>query len=86
MLCIFIRSVLVEALLMSRRLMRKRSSKIVALLYPRHTKYVGVYSFRFSVRLFVRSFVRTFVRTFVRSSFRHRVKVFALKVIGPHIL
>ena len=24
-------------------------------LYPRHTKYVGVYSFRFSVRPFVRS-------------------------------
>ena len=37
------------------------------MMYPRHTKYVGVYSFRFSVR------------TFVRSSFRHRVKVFALK-------
>ena len=55
-------------------------------LYPRHTKYVGVYSFRFSVRPFVRSFVRTFVRTFVRSSFRHRVKVFALKFIRPHIL
>ena len=40
-------------------------------LYPRHTKYVGVYSFRFSVRLFVRSyvcsFVRSFVCTFVRS-------------------
>ena len=31
------------------------------LLYPRHTKYVGVYSFRFSVRLFVCSFVRSFV-------------------------
>ena len=27
------------------------------LLYPRHTKYVGVYSFRFSVRPYVRSFV-----------------------------
>ena len=56
------------------------------LLYPRHTKYVGVYSFRFSVRPFVRSFVRTYVRSFVRSSFRHRVKVFALKFIRPHIL
>ena len=44
-------------------------------LYPRHTKYVGVYSFRFS-----------FVRTYIRSSFRHRVKVFALKFIRPHIL
>ena len=30
-------------------------------LYPRHTKYVGVYSFRFSVRTFVRLFVRSFV-------------------------
>ena len=47
-------------------------------LYPRHTKYVGVYSFRFSVRLFV--------RLFVRSVGRHRVKVFALKFIRPHIL
>ena len=27
-----------------------------------------------------RLFVRTYVRSFVRSSFRHRVKVFALKV------
>ena len=56
------------------------------LLYPRHTKYVGVYSFRLSVRSYVRTFVRTFVRLFVRSSFRHRVKVFALKFIRPHIL
>ena len=31
------------------------------LLYPRHTRYVGVYSFRFSVRSYVRSFVRSFV-------------------------
>ena len=37
------------------------------LLYPRHTKYVGVYSFRFSVRPFVRTFVRSYVRSFVRS-------------------
>ena len=38
------------------------------MLYPRHTKYVGVYSFRFSVRSFVRTFVRSFdVRTFVHS-------------------
>ena len=36
---------------------------------------MGVYSFRFSVHLYVRSFVHSFVR----SSFRHRVKVFALK-------
>ena len=56
------------------------------LLYPRHTKYVGVYSFRFSVHPSVRSYVRTFVHTFVRLSFRHRVKVFALKFIRPHIL
>ena len=31
----------------------------------------------------VRSFVRTYVRSCVRSSFRHRVKVFALKFIRP---
>ena len=48
------------------------------LVYPRHTKYVGVYSFRFSVC--------PFVRMYVRSSFRHRVKVFAFKFIRPHIL
>ena len=36
-------------------------------LYPRHTKYVGVYSFRSSVRPFVRSYVRSFVHSFVRS-------------------
>ena len=48
------------------------------LLYPRHMKYVGVYSFHFSVR--------TFIHTFVCSSFHHRVKVFALKFIRPHIL
>ena len=34
-------------------------------LYPRHMKYVGVYSFPFSVRSFVRKFVRTFARSFV---------------------
>ena len=56
------------------------------LLYPQHTKYVGVYSFRFSVRPFVFSYIRSFLCTFVRSSFRHRVKVFALKFIRPHIL
>ena len=53
------------------------SQVITELLYPRHTKYVGVYSFRLSVRPFVRSYVRLFVR----SSFSHRVKVFALKFI-----
>ena len=37
------------------------------LLYPRHRKYVGLYSFRFSIRPFVRTFVRLFVRTFVHS-------------------
>ena len=66
------------------------SAEFLFLLYPRHTKYVGVYSFRFYTRPFIRSFVRTFVRSyvrsFVRSSFRHRVKVFALKFIRPHIL
>ena len=44
--------------------------------------YVGVYSFRFSLCPSVRSFIRMFVR----SSFRHRVKVFILKFIRPHIL
>ena len=33
-----------------------------------------------------RSSVRSYIRLFVRSSFRHRVKVFALKFIRPHIL
>ena len=37
-------------------------------LYPRHTKYVGVYSFRFSVRPFVRTYVRSFVRFSVTGS------------------
>ena len=54
----------------------------------------GVYKFRFSihsyvfsfVRTYVRSFVCTYVRSFVHSSFGHRVKVFALKFIRPHIL
>ena len=55
----------------------------IGLLYPRYTKYVGVYSFRFSVRPFVRT---KFIHSFVCSSFRHRVKVFALKFIRPHIL
>ena len=63
---------------------------ILLSLYPRHTKYVGVYSFRFSVRPFVCSYVRSFVCSyvcsFVRSSFHHRVKVFVLKFIRPHIL
>ena len=40
------------------------------LLYPRHTKYVGVYSFRFSVRPFVSSYVRSFVGAYVRSFVR----------------
>ena len=35
---------------------------------------------------FVRSYVRSIVRSFVHSSFRHRVKVFVLKFIRPHIL
>ena len=47
-----------------------------SLLYPRHTKYVGVYSFRFSVRSFVCSFVRLSVTG----------SVFALKFIRPHTL
>ena len=36
--------------------------------------------------VFAFPFVRSFVHTFVRSSFRHRVNVFALKFIRPHIL
>ena len=40
----------------------------IGLLYPRYTKYVGVYSFRFSVRPFVPTYVRSFVRLFVRLS------------------
>ena len=40
------------------------------LIIPRHTKYVGVYSFRFSVRPFVRSYVRSFVRSFVHTFVR----------------
>ena len=47
------------------------------MLYPRHTKYVGIYNFRFSVR----SFVRTFVRSFV---FLHRVKDFAQKFMTSY--
>ena len=35
---------------------------------------------------FVRPSVRSYERPYVRSSFRYRVKVFALKFIGPHIL
>ena len=35
--------------------------------------------------VFAFPFVRSYVRSFVRSSFRHRVKVFALKFIRPHI-
>ena len=38
-------------------------------LYPRHTKYVGVYNFRFSVRPSVRSYVRSFVRSSQGQSF-----------------
>ena len=36
-------------------------------LYPRHTKYVGVYSFPFSIRLFVCTYVCLFIRPYVRS-------------------
>ena len=36
--------------------------------------------------VFAFPFVRSYVRSFVHSSFRHRVKVFALKFIRPHIL
>ena len=40
----------------------------LAYLYPRHTKYVGVYSFRFFIRSYIRSFVRPTVGPFVRLS------------------
>ena len=43
----------------------------------------GYIVFAFS---FVCSYVRLFVRLCIRSSFRHRVKVFALKFIRPNIL
>ena len=36
--------------------------------------------------VFAFPFVSSFVGTYFRSSFRHRVKVFALKFIRPHIL
>ena len=36
--------------------------------------------------VFAFPFIRSYVRSFVRWSFRHRVKVFALKFIRPHIL
>ena len=36
--------------------------------------------------VFAIPFVHSFVLSFVRSSFRHRVKVIALKFIRPHIL
>ena len=35
-------------------------------------------------RSFVRSYARSFVRTFIRSSFRHWVKVFALKFMTSY--
>ena len=38
------------------------------------------------IMFFAFPFVRSYVRTYIRSSFRHRVKVFALKFIRPHIL
>ena len=44
-------------------------------LYPRHTKYVGVYSFRFSVRPFIRTYVCSFIRTFVCSYIRLFVRL-----------
>ena len=44
-----------------------------------------VFLFPFA-RLFVRTYVSSFVCPCVGSSFRHRVKVFALKFIRPHIL
>ena len=50
----------------------------ILLLYPRHTKYVGVYSFRFSVRPFIRSYERSFVRLFI---FPSQGQVFGLKFI-----
>ena len=47
---------------------------LFSLLYhfytQRHTKYVGVYSFRFSVRPFIHTYGRSFVRSFARSFLR----------------
>ena len=45
-------------------------SQVKSLLYPRHTNYVGVYSFRFSVHPFIRTFVRSYVHSFVCSFVR----------------
>ena len=66
-------------------------TSLIFIFIPRHTKYVGyiVFAFPFvcsSVHMYIRLFIRTFVRSCVRSSSRHRVKVFALKFIRPHIL
>ena len=36
--------------------------------------------------LLFHSSVHSYISSFIRSSFRHRVKVFALKFIRPHIL
>ena len=44
-----------------------------------------VFAFPF-VCSFLRTYVRSFVCSFVCSSFRHRVRVFVLKFIRPHIL
>ena len=38
------------------------STNTVLLLYPRHTKYLGVYSFCFSICPFVCSYVRSFIQ------------------------
>ena len=49
-------------------------------------KYVGVYSFRFSVCPYVCLFARLFICSSFSHVHGHRVKVFALKFIRPHIL
>ena len=57
-------------------------------IFSYHTKYVGVYSFRFSVRSFVRTFVCTFVRSFVFPSQGQSfcVKVYKTSYFEDHLM
>ena len=52
----------------------------------RRTSYTPDIRSMWGYIVFAFPFVSTFVCSFVRSSFRHRVKVFALKFIRRHIL
>ena len=68
----------------SNKIWATKHSKCPIIIPPTYEVCGGYIVFAFP---FVRSFVRTNdVRSFIRSSFRHRVKVFALKFIRPHIL